>query len=107
MSMCESICHTTPSATDSPSLQRLCLSPPNLLWNPNLRCDCCDITGVEFTVKDGVLTMIVSRVQVKDLPNKSRGSTRWRRMPCGGNGTHDCWMLRLRHAKIRGRRGFR
>lgn len=35
----------------------------------SLRCDCCDITGVEATVKDGVLTIVVSRVNVKDQEN--------------------------------------
>ncbi|CAG7894853.1 unnamed protein product, partial [Brassica rapa] len=36
----------------------------------NARCDCCEITGVDAKMKDGVLRMIVSRVKVKDHDNK-------------------------------------
>ncbi|CAH8327471.1 unnamed protein product [Eruca vesicaria subsp. sativa] len=35
-----------------------------------LGCDCCEITGVDAKMKDGVLRMIVSRVKVKDHHNK-------------------------------------
>ncbi|KAG5395141.1 hypothetical protein IGI04_025104 [Brassica rapa subsp. trilocularis] len=35
-----------------------------------LGCDCCEITGVEAKMKDGVLRMILSRVKVKDHDNK-------------------------------------
>ncbi|CAN7043761.1 unnamed protein product [Brassica rapa subsp. trilocularis] len=35
-----------------------------------LGCDCCEITGVDAKMKDGVLRMIVSRVKVKDHDNK-------------------------------------
>lgn len=35
-----------------------------------LGCDCCEITGVDAKMKDGVLRMIVSRVKVKDQDNK-------------------------------------
>ncbi|CAA7044362.1 unnamed protein product [Microthlaspi erraticum] len=35
-----------------------------------LGCDCCDITGVDAKMKDGVLKMVVSRVKVKDHENK-------------------------------------
>ncbi|CAH2046028.1 unnamed protein product [Thlaspi arvense] len=35
-----------------------------------LCCDCCEITGVEAKMKDGVLRMIVSRVKVKDHDKK-------------------------------------
>ncbi|CAH2046025.1 unnamed protein product [Thlaspi arvense] len=35
-----------------------------------LGCDCCKITGVDATMKDGVLRMIVSRVEVKDFKKK-------------------------------------
>ncbi|KAJ4879698.1 Heat shock protein HSP20/alpha crystallin family [Raphanus sativus] len=35
-----------------------------------LGCDCCEITGVDSKMKDGVLRMIVSRVKVKDHDNK-------------------------------------
>ncbi|CAA7040491.1 unnamed protein product [Microthlaspi erraticum] len=35
-----------------------------------LGCDCCEITGVDAKMKDGVLRMIVSRVKVKDHENK-------------------------------------
>ncbi|XP_010518732.1 PREDICTED: uncharacterized protein LOC104798375 [Tarenaya hassleriana] len=31
-----------------------------------LGCDCCDITGVNATMKDGVLRMLITRVKVKD-----------------------------------------
>ncbi|KAG5411393.1 hypothetical protein IGI04_007712 [Brassica rapa subsp. trilocularis] len=35
-----------------------------------LGCNCCEITGVDAKMKDGVLRMIVSRVKVKDHDNK-------------------------------------
>ncbi|CAH2046020.1 unnamed protein product [Thlaspi arvense] len=35
-----------------------------------LSCDCCEITGVDAKMKDGVLRMIVSRVKVKDHDKK-------------------------------------
>ncbi|CAH8311818.1 unnamed protein product [Eruca vesicaria subsp. sativa] len=35
-----------------------------------LGCDCCEITGVDAKMKDGVLRMIVSRVKVKDHDKK-------------------------------------
>ncbi|WZZ73526.1 hypothetical protein YC2023_084896 [Brassica napus] len=35
-----------------------------------LGCDCCEITGVEAKMKDGVLRMILSRVKVKDHDKK-------------------------------------
>ncbi|CAF1919482.1 unnamed protein product [Brassica napus] len=35
-----------------------------------LGCDCCEITGVDAKMKDGVLRMIVSRVKIKDHDNK-------------------------------------
>ncbi|CAA7044361.1 unnamed protein product [Microthlaspi erraticum] len=35
-----------------------------------LGCDCCEITGVDAKMKDGVLRMVVSRVKVKDHENK-------------------------------------
>ncbi|CAH2048138.1 unnamed protein product [Thlaspi arvense] len=35
-----------------------------------LGCDCCEITGVDAKMKDGVLRMIVTRVKVKDHENK-------------------------------------
>ncbi|CAA7025912.1 unnamed protein product [Microthlaspi erraticum] len=35
-----------------------------------LGCDCCEITGVDAKMKDGVLRMIVSKVKVKDHENK-------------------------------------
>ncbi|CAN6847869.1 unnamed protein product, partial [Brassica oleracea] len=37
-----------------------------------LGCDCCEITGVDAKMKDGVLRMIVSRVKVKDHDNKCK-----------------------------------
>ncbi|KAG2274690.1 hypothetical protein Bca4012_045347 [Brassica carinata] len=35
-----------------------------------LGCDCCEITGVDAKMKDGVLRMILARVKVKDHDNK-------------------------------------
>ncbi|CAN7026784.1 uncharacterized protein LOC103827634 [Brassica rapa] len=35
-----------------------------------LGCDCCEITGVDAKMKDGVLRMILSRVKVKDHDTK-------------------------------------
>ncbi|KAG5376331.1 hypothetical protein IGI04_040927 [Brassica rapa subsp. trilocularis] len=51
-----------------------------------LGCDCCEITGVEAKMKDGVLRMILARVKVKDHDKKC---TRFLPPNTGKSGRYD------------------
>ncbi|KAJ0240565.1 Heat shock protein HSP20/alpha crystallin family [Hirschfeldia incana] len=63
-----------------------------------LGCDCCEITGVDAKMKDGVLRMIVSRVKVKDHDKKC---TNFVPLNAGKSGRH----LEENPFLVRGRKG--